>query len=186
MRIAVSGSHRTGKSTLVAAMAAAMPAYAVVEEPYHLMEEDGYLFSHPPSVEDFEAQLERSIREVREAGPDTLFDRCPVDLLAYLAVHDDASSADVERWLPAVRAAVGTLDAVVLVPVEACDRIARPSGDDDGDWREKVDETLRERLVEDSCDLALKVIEVEGDVARRLRTVLRTLDLPAGAEVAHE
>lgn len=184
MRIAVSGSHRTGKSTLLAAMAAALPAYAIVDEPYRLMEEDGYVFSHPPSIEDFEAQLERSIREVRDAGPDTLFDRCPVDLLAYLAVHDDAASADVERWRPAVRAAVETLDAVVLVPIEACDRIDRPSGDDDGEWRARVDEALRELLVEDSCDLALNVIDVEGDVALRLRTVLRALDVPAGTEGA--
>jgi nicotinamide riboside kinase len=41
MRIAISGSHRTGKSTLVSELSALLPTYATVDEPYHLMEEDG-------------------------------------------------------------------------------------------------------------------------------------------------
>jgi hypothetical protein len=62
VRIAVSGSHRTGKSTLL---------------------------SHPPSLEDLEAQL----------------DRCPVDVLAYVAVHEEAEEFDWEAWLSRVREA---------------------------------------------------------------------------------
>src|SRR5688572_1296873 len=110
MRIAISGSHRTGKSTLLAELAARLPQYTSVDEPYHLLEEEGHELSHPPSREDFEAQLERSIEEVRAAGDDTLFDRCPLDLLAYLAVHEDADGFDLERWLPVVQEAVEALD----------------------------------------------------------------------------
>lgn len=36
MRIAVSGSHRTGKSTLIAELAALLPGYSTVDEPYCL------------------------------------------------------------------------------------------------------------------------------------------------------
>src|SRR5688572_21905120 len=119
MRVAISGSHRTGKSTLIAELAALLPSYTCVEEPYHLLEEEGHEFSHPPSVEDFEAQLERCIEALGEAGSDTLFDRCPLDLLAYLAVHEDAEGFDLEQWLPRVQEAVEALDLVVFVPIEA-------------------------------------------------------------------
>jgi hypothetical protein len=66
MRIAVSGTHRAGKSTLVEELANHLPKHVMVDEPYHLMVEDGYEFSHPPSLEDFEAQLERSLLELSE------------------------------------------------------------------------------------------------------------------------
>jgi predicted ATPase len=42
MRIAFSGSHRVGKSTLVDRIAEALPTYTAVEEPYYLLEEEGY------------------------------------------------------------------------------------------------------------------------------------------------
>lgn len=175
MRIAISGSHRTGKSTLLAALADALPSYATVDEPYHLLEEDGHELSHPPSVEDFEKQLERSIEALREAGDDTLFDRCPLDMLAYIAVHDDADEVDLEEWWPAVREALATLDRVIFVPIEAPDRIAFSATDDDTDTRRSVDEKLRELLLEDAHDLGLDVIEVRGAPQRRVQAVLQKL-----------
>ena len=118
MRIAISGSHRTGKSTLLAELAVRLPSYATVDEPYHLLEEDGHELEHPPSVQDFEAQLARAIEELADAGDEALFDRCPIDMLAYIAVHDRSDEFDLEQWLPAVRDAVSRLDLVVFVPVE--------------------------------------------------------------------
>src|SRR5690349_14343307 len=106
MRIAIAGSHRTGKSTLLAALAELLPAYKVVDEPYHLMEEDGHEFSHPPSLEDLVAQLERSLAEVSGAGSDVLFDRCPLDLLAYILCHEEGKSFDLDEWLPEIEEAV--------------------------------------------------------------------------------
>jgi len=178
MRIAISGSHRTGKSTLLSELAELLPSYTTVDEPYHLMEEDGHEFSHPPSIEDFEAQLERSLDELREAGDEALFDRCPVDFLAYIAAHDDAEEIDLEEWLPAVREALESLDLVVFVPVEERDRITFSAADDVGDMRRAVDEKLREILFEDPYELGLdgsEVLEVRGDPERRAQTVLRRL-----------
>src|SRR4028119_353553 len=45
MRIAVSGTHAAGKSTLVAELSALLPDHAVVDEPYHLLAEDGHEFA---------------------------------------------------------------------------------------------------------------------------------------------
>jgi predicted ATPase len=174
MRIAISGSHRTGKSTLLAELAELLPNYTTVEEPYHLLEEEGHEFAHPPSLEDFEAQLERSIEELLDADAETLFDRCPLDVLAYIAVHD-ADGFDVEAWMPEVRKAVDKLDLVVFVPIEERDRIAFSDSDDEADTRAAVDEKLRELLIDDLQDFGLEVLEVRGNLDSRVRAVMRSV-----------
>lgn len=175
MRLAVSGSHRTGKSTLISRLSELLPAYATFDEPYHSMEEEGHEFSFPPSIEDFEAQLERSLQDLNEDAEDALFDRCPLDFLGYLAAHEDAASLDVEEWLPQVREALETLDLIVFVPIEARDRIALSASDERDDTREPIDEKLREILVDDCFELGVEVLEVEGDVEERARAVMRRI-----------
>src|SRR5262245_11866745 len=127
MRIAISGSHRVGKSTLVEELSAALPKYTTVDEPYHALEEDGYEFADPPSLEDFEAQLEHALETLNEARDNTLFDRCPADFLAYLSEHEDAESFDEDAWLPRVLEAIEALDLIVFVPIEGRDRIKQSS-----------------------------------------------------------
>lgn len=175
MRVAISGSHRVGKSTLVETLSAALAGYETIDEPYHLMQEEGHEFSHPPSLEDFEAQLERSLEALNDAGENALFDRCPLDLVAYALVHEDSDSFELEEWLPRVREAMATLDLVVFVPIEQPDRVRVTRGEDAGGWREPVDEKLREILVEDALELALEVLEVSGSVGHRVDAVLQRL-----------
>jgi thymidylate kinase len=173
MRIAISGTHRSGKSSLVEALRARLPKYVCVEEPYHALEEEGFEFSHPPALEDFEAQLEWSVERLGEEDEShALFDRCPADVLAYIAQHEDADAFDLEDWLPRVRAAVDTLDLIVFVPIESPDRIAFSRADDEPGSRSRVDEQLREILVEDSYGFGAAVLEVEGTLDQRLRAVL--------------
>jgi predicted ATPase len=178
MRIAISGSHRTGKSTLLSLLSERLPSYATIDEPYHSMEEEGHEFSHPPSIEDFEAQLERSIRDLEDDGGDVLFDRCPIDLLAYLAAHEDADAFDLDEWLPQVRAALETLDLIVFVPIESSDRITLSAPDRRDETRGAVDEKLREMLIDDSLELELDVLEVEGDPETRAHAVMRRIQSP--------
>lgn len=177
MRIAISGTHCAGKSTLVEELANHLPQHVVVEEPYHLLVEDGYEFSHPPSLEDFEAQLERSLHELGEKRANVLFDRCPLDLLAYANVHADAEGFDLDEWLPRVRAALETLDLVVLVSLEE-ERIPfEPSAEGDGELRNAVDEELRDIVLDDclGLDLRMEIVEVEGSLADRANAVLRRI-----------
>lgn len=164
MRIAISGAHRVGKSTLVEALGEALPTYATIPEPYELLEEDGYESATPPTVEDFEAQLERSLEVLAEDDARVIFDRCPADLVAYLLSHAD--SFDLDDWLERVRDAMQTLDLVVFVPIEA--RVKQAS---DG-LRDTVDEKLRELLLDDSLGFGVEVLEVHGDVDARVRQVL--------------
>lgn len=174
MRIAVSGTHRSGKSTLVEALSEALPKYETVEEPYYLLVEEGHDFAEMPSVEDFELQLERSIACLNESGPDVLFDRCPVDLLGYLLTHADADEFDLDAWRPRVEAAMEKLDLIVFLPVEHPDRIALPSSED-AELRLLVDEKLNEILQESSLGFEGDVLEVTGALRNRAQQVLAYL-----------
>ena len=165
MRIAVSGTHLSGKSTLVEELAAALPGYLTVEEPYDLLMEEGHEF-------DFELQLERSIELLSGREPDVIFDRCPIDMLGYLMVLSEGFSP--RKWLPRVQAAIDTLDLIVFLPVEARDRIDLPSSEDAG-FRSDVDQKLKEIFLEDALDLEREVVSVTGALPERVREVLSRL-----------
>ncbi len=171
MRIAVTGSHCVGKTTLVESLAARLAGHATVDEPYWQLEADGHEFAQPPSVEDFEAQLARSLAALDEAERDVVFDRCPVDVLAYLLEHEDAAGFDAADWLEPIRAAVATLDLIVLVPIEDADRIA-VAGHEDAELRGAVDERLRALLIDDGLAGDVEVVTVTGDVRARTEQVL--------------
>ena len=57
MKIAISGAHFTGKIALVDELICLLRSYKILEEPYHLLEEEGYEFCDSPSIEDYERQL---------------------------------------------------------------------------------------------------------------------------------
>jgi predicted ATPase len=171
MRIAFSGTHRTGKSTLLEQVAGLLPGYATVEEPYQLLEEEGYETAEEPSIEDFEAQLERSLLSLEEGRADVLFDRCPADLLAYLLAHDDRDVFDLDQWRDRASEAMQTLDLVVFVPVESPDRIAVPSHEDRR-HRMAVHEKLEALLLEDRIGGDVEILRVAGDVRSRTRQVM--------------
>ncbi|RKH67692.1 AAA family ATPase [Corallococcus llansteffanensis] len=174
MRIAVSGTHRAGKTTLVEELSDLLPTYATVDEPYHQLEEEGYEFAAPPSVEDFEEQLARSIADLDDDHRDVLFDRCPVDFIGYLLAHEDRDAFDLDAWLPRVRSALRKLDLVVLVGIEQPDRINLSSSDDE-ELRLSVDAKLKELLLGDPHALGVAVLEVEGSLRARAKQVLKHL-----------
>ena len=171
MRIAVSGSHRTGKSTLLADLAEQLPGYATIAEPYEILEEEGYEFAQPPSLEDHLRQLERSIELLAERREDALFERCPLDFIAYALCSPDGASFEADEYVELIRPAVEGLSLVVFVPVEEPDRIVLAVSEDD-ELRRAVDEKMREILMDDAFGLDLEVLEVSGNRARRAAMVL--------------
>ena len=172
-QIALAGAHAVGKSTLAAELAAALPGHRVVEEAYYQLEMEGYVFAESPSLEDFEAQLERSLRCVREERGDVIFDRSPADYLAYLLAHRDAARAAPSYWLPRIREACAALELIVFVPIEHPDRVT--AGYEAPRLRRRVDATLREGLVDDEWDLGGRVLEVSGTPGERAKQVLARL-----------
>jgi predicted ATPase len=164
MRVAFSGTHRVGKTTLLEAVSERLPGYATYDEPYRLLEDEGYELS--PTVEDFERQLRRSLELLDDGRPDLLFDRCPIDFLAYLA----ALGEDIGDRIDDVRDAVSSLDLIVFVPIDEPDRIAVPA--DERTLRREVDELLQELLLDDPHALGIPVLEIRGSVAVRVSQVL--------------
>ena len=182
MRIAFCGTHRSGKSTLIEQVGERLPRYTSVDEPYSLLEEEGYESADPPTIDDFAAQLDRSLAVMAEAAEDdqdVLFDRCPVDILAYLLSHEDAASFDTDEPLERIAAAMKTLDLIVFVPIESRDRIPLPAHED-RELRLAVHEKLEELLLEAGLAHGVEVLQVEGDVHARVQQIMRRV-IAAGA-----
>ncbi|MGV3709882.1 MAG: ATP-binding protein [Gemmatimonas sp.] len=170
-RVAVCGTHATGKSTLIAELQSHLSHFEVVDEPFYLLESDGHVFADPPDASDYELMLERSIESVNSnRASATLFDRSPADLLAYLHVSSaDGAHRDL---ITATIDAMKRLDLVVFVPIESPDRIAnaeRPK------LRRRVDTALREMLIDDAWGFGVRCVEATGSVAERAREVVRAL-----------
>ena len=173
MRVAFSGTHRAGKTSLIEAVHARMPRYDSIEEPYRLLEAEGYEFSDPPSAEDFQEQLRRSVAVIEGSGVNTLVDRCPLDFVAYLHAIDD--SFDVGEHLDAIGTSMGMLDLVVLVPIETPDRITVPTHENRR-LRQRVDRLIQELVLDDPYGLEMQTLEVSGSLDQRVAAVLRRLE----------
>lgn len=170
MRIAISGSHATGKSTLLAAVGARRPMYERVDEPWHELLGEGAGFGADLTVDDIEQQLERSIEILRTlATTDALLDRCPVDYLAYLRAVDP--SADLAPWMDPVARGLARIDLLVYLPVESPDRIEVPRSERPR-LRARVDHILRPVLLDDAWALGCRALEVTGTVDQRAARIL--------------
>ena len=170
MRIAISGTHYSGKTSLLEALMKAFPKYEFYEEPYHAMEEDGYEFSDPPSLEDHEAQLEYSLNLIRESAGNAFFDRGPVDFLAYAETVEGGPGGILDQFQDEIVEALETLDLIVFLPIEAPDPIPVPRSED-LEFREAVNENLQ-RLLEKSFVLrAVLVLELRGSLDQRLASL---------------
>lgn len=172
MRIAISGSHHTGKTTLVEALQNALPSYHTIEEPYNLLVEEGHDFADFSAREDFELQLNRSLQSILENdGEDLIFDRCPADLMAYLLAQFKYDRNEYEYWMSLVSNGMSGLDLVIYVPVEHPDRM-RFTAIDYPELRLQVDEALQGILFDHQWENDLPVIEVTGTVQERCSQIL--------------
>ena len=182
MRIAVSGSHSTGKSTLIAAFVARCPQYVYEPEAYEILADDIALTSSEgPDLEGLGALLEYTISALanHQAGASVIFERNPVDYLAYaaatLSMADSERSAFLRSHIPAVRASVRNLDMILLLPVSRY--IGTRPGEDE-DFRHRVDDALRTTLIDDDYDLfggheAPLVLELPPSPDRQLSELVR-------------
>ena len=127
MRIAVSGSHSLGKSTLVNDWVTRHPNFTREEEPYRALGLHGpyeILFRDESTRLHNGIQLYYNISRVnRYAVPadDVIFDRAPVDYLAYSQYTADKGCTDiddafVESMVPAVIESLDRLDILAFVP----------------------------------------------------------------------
>jgi hypothetical protein len=170
LKVAFSGTHAVGKSTLINVLAAALPGFHVIEEPYVALLETGHAFADPPAADDFELQLERSLVSVAGGGANRMFDRTPADFLAYLAVLRHVGVETLSTYWNDVTSAMREFDLVVYVPMERPDRIEVAESEYPR-LRKQVDRALRRFLVEDELGVADRVVEVRGSLADRAKQV---------------
>ena len=161
MRVAVAGSHNTGKSTLIAAFLERRPEYVHEPEAYEALADDVDLTSSEgPTLDGLASLLQYTMSVVASQAPGTrvIFERSPVDYLAYAAASRAAgtSRSSVAAFLDAhaleVRASVRHLDLIVLLPVSSQGPFISRADEDDR-FRKRVDERLRRALIDDECDL---------------------------------
>jgi len=177
MRLGISGTHGTGKTTLAEALCARLPGHATADEPYHLMEEEGYEFGFPPSREDYRALLARSVQSLT-APPQLrgiIFDRTPLDYLAYLAATgadplDQASAA-------ALRLAFASLELLVITVITPQTEQVLPPAELPG-LRAQMNDALLELLYDDPLHAweDVPVLELNGPLDSRLNLVLAALN----------
>ena len=174
MRVGISGTHGTGKTTLAEALGALLPGHVVADEPYHLLEEQGYEFGFPPSPEDFRALLACSARSLTVDRPDVIFDRTPLDYLAYLAATgtDPADQADAAT----LGSAFARLDLLVITPMTAETERVLPAADQPA-LRERMNDALLKLVYDDPVDAwaDVPVLELTGPIEDRLGAVLAAL-----------
>jgi hypothetical protein len=184
-RIAVSGSHSTGKSTLIAAFVDLRRQYLHEPEAYETLADDVALTSSEgPSPDGLQSLLDYTIAAVSRQGPDAcvIFERSPVDYLAYAAACRDAWSAPFTREflaaaVPAVRSSLRHLDLIALLPVSDAGPI-RPRRDEDERFRKRVGDKLRRALIDDEYDLLddrdlPRVVELSPLPARQITELMR-------------
>jgi AAA domain len=181
MMVGISGTHGTGKTTLAGALCARLPDHVVADEPYYLLEEQGYEFGFPPSPEDYRALLACSLRSLSSPPllPGVVFDRTPLDYLAYLA----ATGADppAEGGPASLRPAFARLDLLVITPITAETERVLPAAELPG-LRSRMNDALLELVYGDPLNAwaDIPVLELTGPLDRRLDAVLAALGAGSG------
>lgn len=168
MRIAVSGTHGVGKTTLIDEFLRTRPEYAHEPEPYVVMVEDlGEEFGEP-CVDDFRRQLEFNINRLQHYafGAKVIFERCPRDFLAYIYALDHRSADSLVGPLTDV---MQHLDLVVYLPLEA-DAVS----DEYAKLQKAVDRRLSAMFREDNL-ATCQTVEASGSTAHRLRILENAL-----------
>jgi hypothetical protein len=187
MRIAITGSHSLGKSTVVNQWVDRHPNYRREEEPYRALSLHG-----PYTIEFREAstrlqnglQLYYNIGRVHRyclATDNVIFDRAPVDYLAYSMYTaaqglSDIDNCFVESMVPVVRESLDRLDILAFVPksaewpVEMEDDGIRPVNHA---YRDDVDAIFKQIYRESRFDLfpnpdGPRLIELVGPPEQRI------------------
>lgn len=180
MRIAVSGTHCSGKTTLVHDFLASHPEYIHEPEPYEWLEDVyGETLPAEPGVDDFYRQLELSVERLRgyQPGVAVIAERSPIDFIAYIRALTDLERAgrDCELIASAAElAAVGLahVDVLAVLPLSARDGIVAPE-DEDLELRDAMNERLLDIISTDEYGLFSsrhpRVVEVFGSGDQRLR-----------------
>jgi hypothetical protein len=174
VRIVVSGTHASGKSTLIADFCATHPGFAHLPDPFELLDD----FDDQPHPSSFLAQLAISAQRLEEIEPDTdvIAERGPLDFLAYLISWESLGGGGLpeevlHQALALSASAMQNVDLLVLLPLNSADHIwVHP--EESLELRAAMNDTLLE--LSDDPDLLgsqARMVEIVGDRQTRLSTL---------------
>ena len=194
MRIAVSGSHSLGKSTVVNQWVETHPDYTREEEPYRALSLHG---PYEIKFRELSTRLHNGIqlyynlsRIYRYSKPtdQVIFDRCPVDYIAYSQYTANQASTDIdaafiESMVPAAKESLDHLDILAFVPKSEQWPVAmeedgiRPV---DHSYRDEVDTIFKQIYRDGRFDLLTKqhgpkLIELTGPPEQRIKQLEQSI-----------
>jgi len=194
LRIAISGSHSLGKSTVVNDWVAAHPDYYREEEPYRVLGLNGpyeICFREASTRLQNGIQLYYNISRIHRypaTADKVIFDRAPVDYIAYSQYTANQGTTDidddfVESMVPAVRESLDHLDILAFVPksdawpVEMEEDGIRPV---DHAYRDEVDTIFKEIYRNSRFNIIPKsggprIIELFGPPMQRLEQIIAAI-----------
>ncbi len=182
MRISVSGTHFMGKTTLISDFIQAHANYSSAQEPYYkLLEESDADFAEIPSLESLLDQLDCSIEQIQQHA-DTdhiIFDRCPIDFIAYAMCDAQFSLSNIheneiaERF-PVIAETLQSLDLIVFLPMTSEYNIDYT--EENPSYRITADENFKKLYREDSLSLFPtynhpRIIEIWGNHKERIQKI---------------
>ena len=190
MRVAVSGSHSVGKSTLVAGFLGRHPDYAHEPEAFEVLADDIELTrSGAPTPEGLLKLLSYTVAAVqsRAALAHVMFERSPVDYLAYAAASGQAwQPGEAREFLraqkPIVRKSIRELDLIAYLPLPTDESVRRRG--EDKRIRRRVDAWLRRALLDDEYELFAdgrppRVVALPPNPEKQLGELGRLVQSPA-------
>jgi hypothetical protein len=179
MRIAISGSHCVGKSTLIELFLKRHPEYKHESEAYEVID---VVQSAEPSGEEFFNQLECHLRQIEKyrPGDDVIIERSSIDYLAYIKglmlLNRDACAGRL--FNAGVALVKDSLMCVDLIMFLSTRNLPTVTDDEDPSLRQVVNELLEELLLNDDLDLIsdrVRVVEASGSTEQRLLTLEEVL-----------
>ena len=172
MRIVVSGTHATGKSTLISDFALAHPGFAVLPDPFELVDES---LGSGSVVAQLRVSAERLLDPSLPSA--VIAEGGPLDFLAYLAAFDELGRSGtaaglLRREAPLAAEAMRKVDLLVLLGPED---IAVPD-EEDPELRDATAEALLELADDEDLTGGARILELQGDPATRLAALRRALE----------
>ena len=168
MKVAITGAHRVGKTTLIEKLLESLPGYEYIQEPYYELEESGYLFSETPTIDDYLAQLEHAIKQISKNNGNIIFDRCPIDIMAYTEAI--GGYGNIQSLYLNVEDVMKQIDLLVFVPIEEPDLIGCPESELP-ELRFRVNEILNDWV----WNFDKETIEVNGTPSDRLNQTMNKI-----------
>ena len=134
-----------------------------------------------PSLDSLLEQLDYSIEQLNQTvnEKNVIFDRCPIDFIAYSMINLEQDSIDIndseigERFSE-IKTALNTLDLILFLPITKENSIKYT--EENPAYRKAADKYFKKIYRDEVCDIFPryghpKIIEIWGDRAARIKKI---------------